>query len=243
MLSRRQALLAGAAMPFAAALPALPVRAGAPVMAAGFAPFNRFRLGAFEVTSLLSETMTIPVPKSFPGPPQTIFGLNVSDEEFAAASKAAFIPADGAQFFFTPILVNTGTELVLFDTGLAPVGTTAALAAAGFTPGQIDVVVLTHRHPDPIGGLMAGGTPTFANARHVTGSAEHNLWLGAADQMFDSNMRPLNDRITFLEDGGAVASGITAMLAAGHRPGHMVYMLESDGQRLVLAADRIPFIG
>jgi glyoxylase-like metal-dependent hydrolase (beta-lactamase superfamily II) len=33
------------------------------------------------------------------------------------------------------------------------------------------------------------------------------------------------------------------MLAAGHRPGHMVYMLESDGQRLVLTADRIPFIG
>jgi hypothetical protein len=69
-------------------------------------------LGGFEVTTLLGGTRTVP-------DPQTIFGMNVSPEEFAEVSEAAFIPTDRAQFFFTPTLVNTGSELILFDTGLS----------------------------------------------------------------------------------------------------------------------------
>jgi glyoxylase-like metal-dependent hydrolase (beta-lactamase superfamily II) len=230
MFSRRQALFAGAALPLAATLPALPARAGAEMMGAGFAPFHRFRLGGFEVTALLAGTNTVPEPNK-------IFGLNASAEEFAEVSEAAFLPTDRAQFFFTPTVVNTGSELVLFDTGLAPEGITAALAAAGYAPEQVDVVVLTHMHPDHIGGLMAGGAPTFTNARYVTGSAEHNHWMGAGSEQFDANVRPMTEKMTFLDDGGTVGSGITAMLAAGHTPGHMIYMLESEGQRLALTAD------
>lgn len=64
---------------------------------------------------------------------------------------------------------------MLFDTGLNPAGITGALAAVGYSPDQINVVVLTHMHGDHIGG-MAGdnGAATFANARFVTGSVEHN---------------------------------------------------------------------
>jgi glyoxylase-like metal-dependent hydrolase (beta-lactamase superfamily II) len=47
----------------------------------------------------------------------------------------------------------------------------------------------------------------------------------------------LNDKITMLDDGGSVVSGITAMLAAGHTPGHMIYQVESNGQRLAITAD------
>ena len=43
--------------------------------------------------------------------------------------------------------------------------------------------------------------------------------------------------MSFLEDGGSVAGGISAVLAAGHTPGHMGYMLESDGAQLMLIAD------
>ena len=230
-LSRRQALFAGATMPLAATLP-LPVFAKAEMQGSGFAPWNRFKLGAFEVTTLLAGTRA-------GDKPQETFGTNASPEDFAALSDANFIPADKTQNFFTPTLVNTGAELVLFDTGLAAEGTLGALTAAGYTPDQVDVVVLTHMHGDHIGGLMGadGTTPTFANARYVTGGVEHNHWSGAANEGFDKNVKPLNDKFTFLDDGGSVVTGITGMAAFGHSPGHMVYQVESDGQRLMITAD------
>jgi glyoxylase-like metal-dependent hydrolase (beta-lactamase superfamily II) len=232
-LTRRHALMAGAALPLAAALPAAtatPARAAAEMQGASFAPYNRFKLGSFEVTALLAGTRTVEGPTE-------IFGLNASAEEFAALSEANFIPADKAQFFFTPTLVNTGSELVLFDTGRAPEGIVAALAAAGYAPDQVDVVVITHMHGDHVGGLGAAGAPTFAKARYITGAVEHNYWSGASNEAFEASVKPLNDKFTFLDDASSVTGGITAMAAFGHSPGHMVYMIESEGQRLVVTAD------
>ena len=232
VLSRRQAIFAGAMMPFAATMATRPAFSQAEMLGSGFAPWNRFKLGRFEVTTLLSGTRA-------GDKPQETFGTNASAEDFAALSAENFLPADRTQNFFTPTLVNTGAELILFDTGLAADGTVAAMAAAGVTPDQVDVVVLTHMHGDHIGGLMGadGVTPTFTNARYVTGAIEHNHWSGAANEGFDRNVKPLNDKITFLEDAGSVASGITGVNAFGHSPGHMVYHVESDGQRLMITAD------
>jgi glyoxylase-like metal-dependent hydrolase (beta-lactamase superfamily II) len=233
-LSRRHALLAAAALPFAAPalLRAQPALAEAPTMIGpGFSPFYRAKLGGFEVTTLLAGSRA-------GDKPQETFGMNASAEDFAALSAANFIPADKSFNFFTPVVVNTGAELVLFDTGLAPEGTLAALQAAGMTADQVSIVVLTHMHGDHIGGLSGeDGTPTFANARYVTGAAEHNNWSSAANEGFDAKVKPLNDKFTFLDDGGAVVSGITAMAAPGHTPGHFTYRLESNGAQMMLLAD------
>ncbi|OYU17421.1 MAG: MBL fold metallo-hydrolase [Rhodobacteraceae bacterium PARR1] len=233
-LSRRHALMAAAALPFAAPalLRATPALAQAPAMAGpGFAPYHRIKLGGFEVTTLLAGSRA-------GDKPQETFGLNATPEDFAALSAANFIPADKSFNFFTPVVVNTGSELVLFDTGLAPEGTLAALQAAGLTADQVSIVVLTHMHGDHIGGLSGeDGTPTFANARYVTGALEHNNWSAAANEGFDAKVKPLNEKFTFLDDGGAVLPGITAMAAPGHTPGHFTYRLESDGAQLMLLAD------
>ncbi len=126
---------------------------------------------------------------------------------------------DRAQFYFTPTIINTGAELVLFDTGLDPDGITAALGAAGYRPDQMDVVVLTHMHGDHIGGLMAADTPTFANARYVTGARKFDAWAGMANDNFDTKVRPLADRMTMLDPGDTTVPGITAVEAFGHTPG------------------------
>ena len=226
---RRQVLAGAAALPFAAGAAGI-ARAGAPMMGATTPLFQRFKLGEMEVTTLLAGSRAVPEP-------QGIFGMNVSAEEFAEVSAAANLPTDQAQFFFTPTIVNTGSELILFDTGMSADGTTAAMSQAGYEPDQVDVVVITHMHFDHIGGLMAGDTPTFANARYVTGALEFDAWDMSGDERFESNVRPLAEKTTMIDAGGAVVSGVTAVDAFGHTPGHMAYMLESGGKQLLLAAD------
>ncbi|MEO0864492.1 MAG: MBL fold metallo-hydrolase [Pseudomonadota bacterium] len=225
-LSRRAALTGAAALPFAASA----VQAKAPMMGAGEAPFKRVTLGSFEVTNLLAGT-------AVREDPQSIFGMNVDKSTFEEVSRAANLPLNAAQFFFTPVVVNTGAELILFDTGLNPAATIQALEAAGYGADMVDTVVITHMHGDHIGGLSTDGTPTFANARHVTGATEMNHWAAAESERFDGKVRPLMDQFTMIDDGASIASGVTAMAAFGHTPGHMMYMLESDGAQLVLGAD------
>ncbi|QEW18878.1 N-acyl homoserine lactonase [Marinibacterium anthonyi] len=231
-LTRRAALIGGAALPIAATA-TTPARAAGPAAAA--LPHARsFQLGDFGVTTLLDGSIPRDGVKD-------IFGVNVEQAEFEEVSKDNFIPADMARFYFTPTLVDTGSQLILFDTGLGQGGIAKALQEAGKTTDDIDIVVITHMHGDHIGGLMTDGAPTFANARYVTGRAEYDGWKalpdsGVAKQM-TTHVDPLADMMTFIEDGDSVVSGVTAMAAFGHTPGHMTYMLDSGGQQLVLAAD------
>jgi glyoxylase-like metal-dependent hydrolase (beta-lactamase superfamily II) len=230
ILSRRAALAGAAALPLAAAV-AGTARAAAPLTGPKMSPFQRLKVGAFDVTTLLAGSATRENP-------HTIFGLNVDEETFNSVSAAANLPTHAAQFFFTPTVVNTGAELVLFDTGLSGEGTTAALTAAGYTPDQIDVVVLTHMHGDHIGGMtLEDGSPTFPNARYVTGRIEYDAWAAQDNERFKTKVEPFAEQMSLLEDGGAVASGLTAMAAFGHTPGHMNYMVENDGTQLYLGAD------
>lgn len=235
-LTRRQTLIAGAATPLAAAMPFAALLPGAVVAQADVGsnpPIQRdFTLGDFTVTTLLAG--------SFPGNgnPQETFGLNVAPEEFVAAAAANFIPADRTPAYFTPTLVRTGSEVILFDTGLDPLGIGNALVASGLTVADVTHVVLTHMHPDHIGGLSDDtGTPTFANAAYVTGRAEFDFWAASGNEGFEAKVRPLAERMTFLDEGGTVRGGITAVAAFGHTPGHMAYMIESGGQQMLILGD------
>ncbi|MEL6451254.1 MAG: MBL fold metallo-hydrolase [Pseudomonadota bacterium] len=227
--SRRTALMGAAALPLAAAT-VKPARADAPMLGVAQSNFRRVKVGSFEVTTLLAGTRAVENPHQ-------IFGLNVDDETFNTVSADAGLSTAAAQFFFTPTLVNTGSELVLFDTGLSGAGTTAAIEAAGYTADQVDKVVITHMHGDHIGGISTDGTPTYPNAAYMTGAVEFDAWSGTGNENFDGKIAPLAEQFTMLDDGGNPASGITAMAAFGHTPGHMVYMVEDGGTQLVIGAD------
>ncbi|MEO0946012.1 MAG: MBL fold metallo-hydrolase [Pseudomonadota bacterium] len=229
-LTRRAALASAATLPVAATLGATAAKADGHGGVQN-AIQNSFDLGDFKMATLLVGTRTVE-------DVQGIFGMNVSAEEFAAVSEKNFIPADKAQFFFTPTVANTGGDVVLFDTGLSAAGTLAALNAAGVSAEDVTVVVITHMHGDHIGGLTDdSGAPTYPNARYVTGQVEFDHWAGAANENFDAKMRPFADKTTFIGDGESVVSGVTAVSAFGHTPGQMNYMVESGGVQVLLMAD------
>jgi glyoxylase-like metal-dependent hydrolase (beta-lactamase superfamily II) len=220
-------------------------RAAAPALGSARPTYYRFQLGSFEVTTLLDGAIQL-------DGPHPIFGEDQAPEAVRQLAEANFLPATRMEIVFTPVVVNTGSDLVLFDSGNTPErrpgagNLVAALQAAGLDPAQIDVVVITHMHPDHIGGLMADGAPTYPNARYVTGEIEYDFWskderlsgpTESAATLVQANVVPLADRIAFLRDEGEVVPGIRGLSAFGHTPGHMAYHIESDGRRLLLWAD------
>ncbi|MEO0999874.1 MAG: MBL fold metallo-hydrolase, partial [Pseudomonadota bacterium] len=228
-----------------AALAATPLGAAAPMLGASAAHYRRVALGGFEVTTLLDGAAPFPEP-------QGIFGTDQSVADVEAALAAADLPTGAIEIGFAPTLVNTGAELVLFDTGNGAGAQPArgnllsAMEAAGYSADQVDVVVITHMHPDHIGGMMTDGAPTFPNARYATGRVEYDFFASedrigspveGLHQMVTNLVAPMADRMSFLEPGQSVVSGIDAVNAFGHTPGHMAYHIESEGKRLMVTAD------
>ncbi|KQY48794.1 MBL fold metallo-hydrolase [Rhizobium sp. Root483D2] len=207
---------------------------------------SSFKIGNFGIT-VISDGLRIGEK------PQETFGTNQTPQAVADLLTANFLPTDKFVNGFSPTLIDTGSEVILFDTGMGEGGRAAGaghlmegIAAAGYTSDQVSIVVLTHMHGDHIGGLMEGGAPAFKNARYVANQTEFDFWKDEArvgtpaeggHQGVLKNVVPLAEKMTFIGDGGEVVPGITGMAAFGHSPGHMIFTVESDGKGLVLTAD------
>ena len=206
----------------------------------------RFKLGALELTTILDGV----VQRDGPRPP---FGGNVPAEDVYALAAAHRLPTDRFEHGFVPCLLNTGKELILFDAGNGDArrrdslgNLRRLLGVAGYAPEDIDIVIITHGHPDHIGGLVEAGQRAFPNARYVFGRTEFDYWKRGRNirEQREANQKqfveicvPLADRSTFLDPGGEVVHGVTAVEAHGHSAGHLAYHIESEGQRLLLWAD------
>lgn len=254
-LSRRQVVVSAGTLMAAPVLPGLltsPANAAATLLGPSRPEYYRFKLGAFEITNILDAGAMLDGPWPIVGEDQP----QVEVERFMHEN---LLPKDKFQPGFTPTLINTGKELILFDTGNGANGFVSRpdggwlaelLGPAGFTREQIDIVVLTHAHPDHIGGLMEEGKPLFPNARYVIGELEYNFWssedrLSASPndneyisaKLFAANVAPHADRMSFIKPGDEIVPGIHAVEAYGHTPGHLAFHVESEGKRLLLWGD------
>lgn len=237
-ITRRGALALGAGGALALAAAA---QAAVPQLGAVAPVVRRFKLGAFEVSVIRDGAI------KGAGPHPT-FGENQSAEAVAELLTANLLPADASESTFNVTVVNTGTEVILFDAGNGAGRRPdagqfrARLAESGIAPEAVTLVVITHMHPDHIGGLMEDGAPAFPNARYVTGAAEFDFFTSAAAPerivpLVNSNIRPLAEKMRFVKPGESVAPGVDAVDASGHTPGHMIYHIESEGRRLMVTAD------
>jgi glyoxylase-like metal-dependent hydrolase (beta-lactamase superfamily II) len=219
-------------------------------MSAKQAPgFYRFKLGEYEITILHDGERTFPLPDTFV--------TNVPKDQALAAAADAFMPAGKVTVPFNPTLINTGTKLVLIDTGNGPSPDGAVgqlfpnLAAAGMRPEDIDIVVLSHLHPDHTNGLRtATGAIAFPNAEIIAPAPEWDFWMNdahmaqASDTVtknYFANTRKvlggLDDRIGRYTWGQEVAPGVTAIATPGHTPGHTSFAIASGSARMAVQSD------
>jgi glyoxylase-like metal-dependent hydrolase (beta-lactamase superfamily II) len=212
----------------------------------GQAPgWYRLPLGDFEVTALSDGTVDLPVDNLLLQPkPQTLKALQ---HAYLGVPLETSVNA---------YLVNTGSKIVLVDAGTAGLfGPTlgklpASLKAAGYTPEQIDEVVITHMHPDHIGGAGIDGKPAFPNATLRLDKRDADFWLspeglkagGDGAKAIAAIVKSYQDAGRFKPFEGSAAGveivpGVKAFPAYGHTPGHSTYVAESKGQKIVFWGD------
>jgi glyoxylase-like metal-dependent hydrolase (beta-lactamase superfamily II) len=263
ILTRRSIFSAGAGLAVAAmATPLLtPASAQADARQAGVEPLNgdgfyRFNIGDFQATVISDGYGQIPV--------RPILAMNVSEAELAPVLKANFMQPV-IQITNNPLVVDTGRERILVDTGfgekLGPSfgsfpGLEANLRRAGITPESIDLVVLSHGHLDHIGGLVTQtGALAFPKAQFVFVDTEWNYWTGRryesevnSSPMPDpfkkgtivaarENLPPVADRSRFVKQGGEIISGVHYVASPGHSPSHASILFTSGNEQFVYMGD------
>jgi glyoxylase-like metal-dependent hydrolase (beta-lactamase superfamily II) len=244
-LNRRLLLAAAATAPL---LGLRAADAAAPFLNTNVAPFYRFKLGTFEITVVSDGTLDLPPPS------QVMTEAPKADME--RLLTAARLPTDRWTGPQNALVVNTGRQLVLIDTGMGDRSNAMGvnhgrlarnLVAAGIQPEQIDVVCITHAHIDHCWGLVdARDRLVYPNARVAIAQSDFDFWTqesllaGPARDFVlftRTNLLPVRDRLIPVRDGAEVVPGITAMSTAGHTVGHTSYLVTSEGRRLLNVGD------
>jgi glyoxylase-like metal-dependent hydrolase (beta-lactamase superfamily II) len=248
-ISRRHLLAGAAALGALSAGSPSPARAAAPALGTQAPSWYRFKIGEFEATVVSDGPLPLGKPEDgFKGLPKAELDKLLTDN---------FLPTDLVTLEQNALIVNTGRNLILFDTGMGTAkafGPTTGklldnIKAAGIDPGQIDLVAVTHAHIDHCWALMSDDAkPNFPNAKVTISTTDYDWWTDEAKlsqggwlKDFVAGARkhlvPVRDRIAWAEDGKEVAPGITAMFSPGHTVGHMAYLINSGSQSLVFTGD------
>ena len=240
------ALTASAALGLA---PLQSAYAAAPFVKTSAPGYYRMMLGDFEVTALSDGTADLPIDKML---------THTTPAKVNKALARSFMKAP-VETSVNSYLINTGSKLVLIDTGTAKLfGPTlgdllANLKAAGYQPEQVDEIYITHMHADHVGGLMDGDKMAFPNATVRADKRDADYWLSQtnldkaapdAKSFFEQAMASLNPYVkaghfSAFEGGTELVPGVKSVAMYGHTAGHSAYLVESKGQKLLLWGDLV----
>jgi glyoxylase-like metal-dependent hydrolase (beta-lactamase superfamily II) len=253
----RRTMLAGAAVASAAtALPSLtttPAKAATPLAGAQAPGWYRYKMGSYEITAVTDGRNTFKFPDSFV--------LNAKREQVNEALAAAYMEKDTMTIPYTPVVINTGSKLIVMDTGTGEANFERSngasgqfhsnLKAAGIDRNAVDLVIISHFHFDHITGLITPeGKPSFPNAEILVPAAEWKYFMddGEMSKQTTDRMKgvfsgarmvfdKLNRKVTPYEAGKEVGPGITSVATYGHTPGHMSYVVASGASKVYVQAD------
>ena len=199
-------------------------------------------------------------PPTFP-PPATFLFANAPKEHLEQTLREHNLQPEQWTEWISPyicLVVNTGKHQVLVDTGAGGLDPNTGkllqnLQAAGIAPGDIDTVILTHGHPDHIGGnVVSEGKPAFPNARFVIWKEEWDFWTSDLAELkveehlkelllttARKNLPPIQDQLDLVDHETEIVPGIRVVAAPGHTPGHMAVVIASDGEQLLYISDAV----
>jgi glyoxylase-like metal-dependent hydrolase (beta-lactamase superfamily II) len=252
-LSRRSLLTGTAAVTVAATAPSLPGHAAAPPVAKQAPGFYRYKVGDIEVTVVTDGANRFRFPDGFVA--------NKNRDEVNAAWAALFQEKDQMLIPYSPIAVNTGSKLVVIDTGTSEANFERSkgaagqfhsnLVASGINPDQVDTVIISHFHGDHINGLLGkDDKPKFTKAEILVPAAEWKYFMDDAEMGKQTSDRmkgvfaglrkvfdALGRKVTPYEANKELAPGITSVATHGHTPGHMSFVIASGNNKVFVQSD------
>ena len=218
----------------------------------------RFTVGAFDCLVVQDGTFAYPYPAQ-------LFFANAPEAERRQTLRAHAIDPDQWDEYVSPypsVVIETNDQTILIDTGAGDLAPTTGnlqsnLRDGGFDAEDIDTVMLTHGHPDHIGGCVDDdGKPAFPNARYVLPDSEWEFWTSdpdLSDLGVDEEIKTLLrevpqkvlpaveeqlDRID-ADTETEIVPGVRALPAPGHSPGHMAVSVASEEDRLLHLVDTV----
>ncbi len=226
------------------------------------ASFYRYKVGSVEITVVSDGVSRFPIPDGFV--------VNASKDEVNAALEAAFMEKDFFTGPYNPIVINTGSRLVVVDMGTGEANYTATkgasgqllanLAAAGIDRNAVDTVLISHYHGDHINGLLrADNSLAFPNAEVLVPALEHKYWTDAGEESRSATPRiadnfknvrrvignaEVGKRLRTYEWDKEVIPGVLAVGTPGHTPGHTSHIVTSGASKVYVQADvtHAPFL-
>ncbi len=226
----------------------VPARSAAPMVKTQAPGYYRMMLGAFEVTALYDGAVDIDM-KFLRGAPE---------EEIKRLLSRMFVNSPKVPTSVNAYLINTGSKLLLIDSGYGKMSgpnvgkLSGNLKASGYSPEQVDAVLITHIHVDHVGGLIDGaGRPAFPNAVVYAPKREDDFWLSPAEEgkapphlkryfkIAHDISRPYIDldRWKTFGAGDLPFPGFKALSTPGHTPGQHAFEVKSEGESMLIMGD------